>query len=78
MFFCIVTFVGKDYTTEAPTLQPPITLNAEQQFDGAEFNRYGLKDLAVEDRDRASPNVDVAVINSTSTLTQEVRTTWIY
>lgn len=70
-----LALVVKDHTTEAPTLQPPITLNAEQQFDGAEFNRSGLKNLAVEDRDRASPNSDVTVINSTPGL--EVRTRWI-
>lgn len=73
-----MTFIVKDYITEAPTLQPPIILNAEQHFDGAEFNRSGFKDLAVEDKDRASPSVDVTVINSTSTLTHKVRTTWIF
>lgn len=78
IFFYILTFGVKDYTTAAPTSQLPITLSAEQQFDGAELNKSGLKDLTVEDRNRASPNVDVAVINSTSTLTQEVRTTSIF
>lgn len=72
-----MTFGLKDYTTKAPTLHPPITPSAEQQFDGAELNRSGSKDLAAEDSDRASTNVDVAVTNSTSTLTQEVRTMWI-
>lgn len=72
-----VALVVKDHTPEAPTLQPPITLNAEQQFDGAEFNRSGLKNLAAEDRDRASPNSDVIVINSTSAPALEVRTRWI-
>lgn len=68
-----VALVVKDHTTEAPTLQPPITLNAEQQFDGAEFNRSGRKNLAAEDRD----NSDVIVINSTSAPALEVRTRWI-
>lgn len=69
-----MTFGVKDYTTEAPTLQPFATLNAERQFDRAELNRFGFKDLAVPGRDRASASVD---LNSTFTLTQEVRTTWI-
>lgn len=72
-----VALVVKDHTTEAPALQPPITLNAEQQFVAAEFNSSGLKNLAVEDRDRASPNSDVTVINSTSAPALEVRTRWI-
>lgn len=72
-----VALVVKDHTTEAPALQPPITLNAEQHFDAAEFNRSGRKNLAVEDRDRASPNSDVTVINSTSAPALEVRTRWI-
>ncbi|TWW64682.1 Collagen alpha-1(XIV) chain [Takifugu flavidus] len=46
----------------APTLQPPITQNAEQHFDGGEFNRSSFKDSANGDRDRASLNV----IGSTS------------
>lgn len=72
-----VALVVKDHTTEAPALQPPITLNAEQQFDAAEFNRSGRKNLAVEDRDRASPNSDVTLISSTSAPALEVRTRWI-
>lgn len=67
-----MTFGVKDYTTEAPKLQPPVTQSAEQQFDRAEFNRSGFKDLAAEDRSRASSDIDITVVSSTSTLTQEV------
>lgn len=69
MFSCVVTFGVKDDTTEAPPLQPPITRNAEQQFDGAGFNRSGFKDPPGEDRDGAS----LRVIGSAATPTREVR-----
>lgn len=70
----LITFLTgvKGPATAAPTLQPPITQNAEQHFDGGEFNGSRFKDSANGDRDGASLNV----IGSTSNppFTREVRT----
>lgn len=69
----LITFLTgvKGPAAMAPTLQPPVTQNAEQHFDGGEFNRSSFKDSANGDRDRASLNV----IGSTSNppFTREVR-----
>lgn len=70
----LITFLTgvKGPAAAAPTLQPPIAQNAEQHFDGGEFNRSRFKDSADGDRERASVNV----IGSTSNppFTREVRT----
>lgn len=70
----LITFLTavKGPAVAAPTLQPPIAQNAEQYFDGGEFNRSRFQDSANGDRDRASLNI----IGSTSNppFTWEVRT----
>lgn len=70
----LITFLtgAKGPAAAAPTLQPPIAQNAEQHFDGGEFNGSRFEDSANEDTDRAS----LSVIGSTSSppFTRAVRT----